>query len=73
MKVLVIDSGSLKAQELNAACVVVMRDDGTPFMVAGELRKDLTLFAHANDADFQNALNTLGIDATVVVDKLRVS
>ncbi len=72
MKVLVIANGTLQAQEIPAACVVVMRDDGTPFMAAGELRKDLTVFAHVDDKDFAQTLSMLGVDATVVVDRLRV-
>lgn len=70
MKVLLIDGATLRAQELPASCVIVMRDDGTPFMAAGELQRNLVTFAHVNDAGFTDTLRMLGCDATVVVDKV---
>lgn len=54
-----------------ASLVVVYSDDGTPIMVAGEYGPDGAVRAsHALDKDFNSTLHALGINRTVLCDKV---
>ena len=58
---------------IEASLVIVHCDDGTPFMVSGEYGPDGSLRAsHALDEDFNRTLHKLGINRTVLCDRIEL-
>ena len=58
---------------LEATLVICEHGNGTPFMAAGNFGPEgAERASHALDADFNDTLRKLGIDKTVICDKLQL-
>lgn len=71
MKVLLIGAPGVPPIPVDVSAVVVTKDDGTPFMAAGQLAPGLATYASAHDAHFPRVLAQLGYDRTVIVQRVK--
>lgn len=66
--------GRVTPLRLDAAQVIVTHENGTPIYAAAEYGPNGSISAATPDhADFQQILRNLGVDMTVVVDKIQLA
>jgi hypothetical protein len=65
--------GRVTPLRLDAAQVIVTHENGTPIYAAAQYGPDGAIAAATPDhADFNQILHNLGVDTTVVVDKIQL-
>ncbi len=74
MRVTILPNGiGSKPVVLEATLVVCEHDNGTPFMVAGNYGPEgAERASHALDDDFNDTLRKMGVNKTVITDKLQL-
>ena len=65
-------AGGKQPSVVEATRVLVRDAHGNPILVAVEYEPNVFLCAHQGDADFDQILGTLGVEAAVVLKHLRV-
>jgi hypothetical protein len=67
----IIDGIGKPPLKITASQLVVRLADGTPVSLAAEFGGNAVKVAHCNDEDFTESLTKLGINETVIIEKLK--